>query len=62
MHMTKSMTKTKMTIKKITMMFPTKGILLMIQRMVKIIWQITKKGNDKSKIVRNEITRSSKDE
>ena len=44
------------------MMFPTKGILLMIQRMVKIIWQITKKGNDKSKIVRNEITRSSKDE
>ena len=50
--MRKSKTKAKMEIKKITMMFPTKGILLMIQRMVKIIWQITKKGNDKSKIVR----------
>ena len=36
-HMTKSMTKTKMAIKKITMMFPTKGILLMIQRMVEMI-------------------------
>ena len=36
-HVTKSMTKTKMTIKKITMMFPTKGNLLMIQRMVEII-------------------------
>ena len=36
-NMTKSMTKTKMTIKKITMMFPTKGILLMIQRMVEKI-------------------------
>ena len=60
--MRKSKTKAKMEIKKITMMFPTKGILLMIQRMVKIIWQITKNGNDKSKIVRNEITRSSKDE
>ena len=35
--MTESMTKTKMTIEKITTMFQTKGILLMIQRMVKII-------------------------